>query len=32
VLREAVDRRRLHQALLKDIAARLQSVRDRPTR
>jgi tetratricopeptide (TPR) repeat protein len=32
VLREAIDRNRLHQALLKDVAARLEHVRDRPAR
>jgi tetratricopeptide (TPR) repeat protein len=31
VLSEAVDRRRLHKALIEDVAARLQAVRDRPT-
>ena len=31
VLREAVERKRLHAALLKDVAARLRSVPDRPT-
>ena len=32
ILREAVDRRHLHSALLKDVAARLRSVSDRPGR
>ena len=32
VLREAVERNRLHAAVLKDVAARLRSVPDRPTR
>jgi tetratricopeptide (TPR) repeat protein len=32
VLREAIERNRLHQALLEDVAARLECMRDRPRR